>query len=259
MGLRSLRVPQTIETCATRLTRDRYTLDYAYLRAPDAQPLDEPGQDFLHVVEDGVRIVFALCDGVSQSFFGDVGARILGDALVEWLWEPAGIETWLEPRLRDLRCAAAEHVGTIALPAGLSPLVEGVLEGKRAQGTESMFVAGSIDLDGDALTLAWMGDSRLRLWDADGRESTVVTSNGQVDSTQRWSSRRGPVGQPRIVTTTLEDIGRLVAYSDGLAELDHGPIAFASTDQLDTAVTRCGLASGDDACILIVDLLHDGV
>jgi hypothetical protein len=252
-------LPQTHDTTATLVEHERYRLRYAYVRAPDTRTADETGQDYLEVREDGRRIAFALCDGVSQSFFGDVAARILGSALCDWLWSPAGLGEWLDARLCDLTRPAAERVDAVSLPAGLSPLVTSVLEDKRTLGSESMFVAGAVDFDRDALTLSWMGDSRLRVWDASGRELTKRLGNAQLDGTERWSTSRGPVGRPHVICAALANVGRVAAYSDGLAHLDAAALDFESLHQLDSAASRGALASGDDASLLIVDVLPHGV
>jgi hypothetical protein len=242
----TIRVPQTAETAAVFECLGRFTLRYAYLRAPDAQASDEPGQDFLQVVHDGQRLAFALCDGVSQSFFGELAACILGEALTDWFWEPDDIERWLAARLHELSASASKRISAIDLPRDLSPLVSGVLEGKRVLGSESMFTAGGVHLVSSTITLSWMGDSRLRVWDNRQRERTHrLLGRAPLDTTQRWSSARGPVGEPRVVTVDSSNIRRIVAYSDGLAKLDSTPIVFESSDQLQRAVASGASASGD--------------
>lgn len=252
-------LPQAHDTPGVEVERERYRLRYAYVRAPDARDADEPGQDYLQIVADGRHIAFALCDGVSQSFFGDIAARLLGNALANWFCTPAGVEGWLESRLSQLTRPAAERVSAVTLPTGLSPLVTSVLEHKRALGSESMFVAGSVDFDRNTLTLGWMGDSRLRVWDAVGRELTQDLGNAQLDGSERWSTSRGSVGRPHLACTALSNVLRVAAYSDGLAHLDALSLELTSLEQLDHAAWHGAAASGDDATILILDLLPDGL
>jgi hypothetical protein len=104
-----------------------------------------------------------------------------------------------------------------------------------------------------------MGDSRLRVWDRRGNEVTSSHGNVLLDGTERWSTARGPVGHPHVARSGLADVRRVAAYSDGLALLDSSLLEFASLDQLDTAAMEGAAASGDDASILIVDLLPNGV
>jgi hypothetical protein len=210
---------------------------YLYARAADSQTADEPGQDYLSYQHDSAKFVFALCDGVGQSFFGDLAARLLGDRLVEWLWDevPTGLDErevhlGLSQALVQLIGIATQQVQAHRMPDNLPPLVEDVLNEKRTHGSESTFVCGRIDLpggDGDRgrVLLAWMGDSRLRLWDGSGERTTVF---GRTFRTaERWSTRRGPVrGEPHVFVTPLHardgqlHVSRLMAYSDGLSVLD---------------------------------------
>src|SRR5262245_60073141 len=65
-------------------------LTYLYDRSRDSKKNNAPGQDFIAFCCDesrGSRLVFAVCDGVSQSFYGDLAARFLGEQLVHWLSE----------------------------------------------------------------------------------------------------------------------------------------------------------------------------
>lgn len=213
-----------------------FTYRYAYARSADTAAAGEPGQDYLALRHDDRTFVFALCDGVSQSFYGNLAARLLGDALVDWLWDelpPSGddaaIGAALNARLLALITPATELVQQYVLPADLAPMLRDVLAQKRALGSDSTFVCGRVDLPGPdlpqgRLILAWMGDSRLRLWGPEGECSAVLGDH--FDAAQRWSSRRGPVnGQPNLYVSPLVQNGKpvilsLVVYSDGLSCLD---------------------------------------
>ena len=207
----------------------------AYARSADSRASGDAGQDYLAVREGKRKIVFALCDGVSQSFYGDLAARYLGDALVAWLDEqlpamtaPETIRKALTAYLRGLTGPATEEVQNRPLPSSIPQMLREVLEEKRALGSESTFVCGCIDLPGDGfptgrIVLAWMGDSRLRLWmDGDAHPASL---GGVFETAQRWSSRRGLVGGTlNVYVTPLQAAGkrvsRLMAYSDGLAAID---------------------------------------
>src|SRR6266508_1024083 len=96
---------------------------HAYSRSADSRASGDTGQDYLTFhVYDG-RFVFALCDGVSQSFYGDLAARLLGDMLVNWLAaDPACASTSeafaleLADRLRGLTVDATGLVYDQPLP-----------------------------------------------------------------------------------------------------------------------------------------------
>jgi hypothetical protein len=252
---RSLQLPQSHETPATQVCRDRLSYWYAFERAPDAQAAGESSQDYVELIEDEQRLVFVLCDGVSQSFFGDVAAELLGKAVACWLWnEREAVESpaWLEQRLSKLCASASERVAQIELPVDLSPLVASVLERKRAGGSESMFVAAALDWRRGTFALACLGDSRLRVWDRAAERTRALGIEPQCAG--RWSTRRGPIGQVRVAAGALGDLTRIVAYSDGLACLDTSECRFDTPQRLDEEVRKGALLSGDDASYFAVDL-----
>ncbi len=225
MTAETVRIDQARETPVTARQRACFGYRYAYARSADSRASDDPGQDYLVLREDGVRLAFALCDGVGQSFYGDLAARLLGDALVDYLWEkhPANPEVFREGLaafLDGLVEMASAQVAAHPLPEDLPPMVRQVLEEKRALGSESTFIAGLLDTEAGLLHLAWMGDSRLRLWGAAGEFTARL---GDAFHTQeRWSSRRGRVGELHTFSLPLAELRYLIAYSDGLARLDRG-------------------------------------
>ena len=218
-----VRVSQEQDTPVIAEQRRVYGYRYAYNRSADSQAHHDKGQDYLTFHENGKRLVFALCDGVSQSFYGDLAAYLLGDALVYWLWKrtPAKPETLqkdLEEFLDSLVEPASKQVETYPIPSDLAPMIYQVLEQKRAVGSESTFVAGLFDFAAGQLFLAWMGDSRLRLW---GKDGEITGRLGDAFHTQeRWSTRRGRIGDLHTLSMPLGELRYLIAYSDGLAKLD---------------------------------------
>lgn len=213
-----------------------YSYRYAYARSADSRAADETGQDYLTLSEGATWFAFALCDGVSQSFFGDVAARILGDSLLRWLEgvpaaaDEARLGELLDDYLGRLTEGATRWVQEYPLPEGISPMLREVLEQKRGLGSEATFVCGRIDLPGSTLPqgrllLAWMGDSRLRFWGPGAERSAEL--GGDFHTEQRWSTARGPVnGRPHVWAGPLTGgdgepgVARLLAYSDGLSLLD---------------------------------------
>src|SRR5204863_8715190 len=83
----TLQVAQDRETPVRVERYAAFSWRYAYARSSDTRRVSDPGQDYLTFCYDDSAFAFALCDGVSQSFFGDLAARFLGDALINWLWE----------------------------------------------------------------------------------------------------------------------------------------------------------------------------
>ena len=236
---RDLRIPQDCETPVQFVRERAFAFRYAYARSADTIEANDVGQDYLAMRYNEQIFVFALCDGVSQSFYGNIAARLLGEALIDWFWEhiptnhdEATMSAALNAHLLSLTEPITRVVNQFALPRGLAPMLRDVLEEKRASGSDSTFVCGriefpNVDQPQGRIILAWMGDSRLRLWSADGECSAML--GDRFDTAQRWSSRRGPVnGQPNLYLGPLfqDDlpiIHSLVVYSDGLSLLDGKP------------------------------------
>ena len=69
---------QSSETAVQTAQRDVFAYRCAYRRSADTRTTDDLGQDYLTFYERENTFAFALCDGVSQSFYGGLAARMLG-------------------------------------------------------------------------------------------------------------------------------------------------------------------------------------
>jgi len=233
MSSKTLHIAQHSETPVTAVRRSALSYRYAYARAAETREAGDTGQDYLTIIDGETSLIFALCDGVSQSFFGDLAARFLGDSLAQWLREDVDdiasadkLQQNLTAYLASLTTDATRAVETLALPENIPAIFRDVLEEKRAIGSQSTFVCGRIDLP-DArfasgrLLLAWLGDSKLRLWRDDGVE---VELGDTFRTEERWSTSRGVLGSVHVLASRLQRDGvaieRLMAYSDGLLALD---------------------------------------
>jgi hypothetical protein len=234
-----VRIPNDRELPLQETTAGPFTWRHAYARASERRANNRVGQDYLTFQQSEGRFAFALCDGVGQSYFGELAARLLGDALLAWLWAvPPGaasaddLGTELAAWLADLTEEGTAAVAAHEHQPGLAPLVASVLERKRAAGSATTLAGGRIDLTGDGrmgVTLVALGDSRLRLW-VDGAEIAVHPAEARVG--HGWSTRRGIVGgQPSIslVNSRVQAV-RVLAYSDGLVALDPVGEQIASAD-----------------------------
>src|SRR5512138_1232221 len=81
-------IPQGAESPVRHAEAGPFAYRYAYYRSTETRAAGDPGQDYLTFLQTGQSFVFALCDGVSQSFFGELAARALGNSLVQWLRNP---------------------------------------------------------------------------------------------------------------------------------------------------------------------------
>jgi hypothetical protein len=256
----SLPLSQEQETQTQYVARTRFVYRYAYARSADSRTANESGQDYLLIREDAQRLVFALCDGVSQSFMGDIAARLLGNALVDWLWKHPDLrdvtllQQELDQFLYALTDSASEQVMAFRLPEDLSPLVRDVLEQKRALGSESTFVAGQLNIVAEQWTLVWMGDSRIRLWSTEGAEHTACLGD-TFHTGERWSSSRGPVGQVHAFTDPIQNITNIAVYSDGFSLLDQYANLKFKSNKLDELIGLAGDApTSDDITFLEIKL-----
>lgn len=211
-----------------------YRLRYAYFRSLDCQWQNTRGQDYLELRCEESQVAVAVADGVGQSFYGDLAARLIGARLLAWLWELASIPMWvpsaLEESLLSLLALATKdgtrQVQNQLLPSGVPALHLEVLEKKRRLGSEAMLAGALVQMRCAAypygrLLLAWLGDTRVQLAapDASDLSAELATDwNGR----RRWSTRRGVVGgTPGILVTDLRGIGRVAVHTDGLGPVAH--------------------------------------
>ena len=231
-----LQVAQDRETPVQAKRHAAFSWRYAYARSADTRKVGDPGQDYLTFRYNDQAFTFVLCDGVSQSFFGDLAARFLGDNLMGWLWDnlppsedELGIRTAFAANLRTLAAQSEDLVKNHPLPEGIPQMLREVLEQKRVIGSETTFACGRVDLPGDdypqgRVILAWMGDSRLRLWGPNGERTAELGKTFITE--QRWSTYHGPVkGEPNLLVAPIlnggqHQIVQLMAYSDGLSSVD---------------------------------------
>jgi hypothetical protein len=259
----ALCVPQDRETPPRWQQGAGFRWRYAYARAAETQAMNEVGQDCIVVEPRQDGLIFALTDGVSQSFYGDLAAAALSRALVKWLattslpLDPPSVSASLAGLLQRLRADVSEEVQNFPLPKELPAMLQEVLEKKRSMGSESMYVCGrlwcpSAQHPQGHLLLSWLGDMRCRLW----RGAFEEPVPGEFRTEHRWSSVRGVVSAvPQFVSSDLRDrVTRVMVYSDGLASLD--PLAEPPDDQaLLSAIEEAGRSpTSDDISFLDVVL-----
>ncbi|MDP4097424.1 protein phosphatase 2C domain-containing protein [Paenibacillus sp. P96] len=215
---------QTSEQPLSRF-ESRFHCRYGYGRSSDSAHAGESGQDFAAFRIEGPVCTFVLCDGVGMSYRGEFAARYLGQSLLDWLNDDAELNpARLKERLQQWAVSAADTLEKEPIPS-MSALLRNVLEEKRRQGSQTMYICGRIELPSRGrkgkMMLAWQGDSRIRLWK--GAEEAQGIFEDTFRTSERWSTTRGPVGgQPHWYESRLTggDPMRLQLYTDGLADLD---------------------------------------
>ncbi len=259
-------LPQDRETNLSPFDGLPFSSRYAYLRSQDTRNYDDCGQDYLIFASNVKKIAFSLCDGVSQSFYGDLAARFLGENLLFWLWdlEPVAVDRAtigraLSTYLDYIKTQADQQVKNYPLPDGIPPMLKEVLEQKRSIGSETTFVAGRIEmpapgLPGGRALFAWMGDSFLRTWLGERETSAALFHSN--DTKQRWSTAKGLVNGPlnhfcgSLVEGGHYIFDHLVAYSDGLSTFNDVKKPLPDPVLREAIVTASALPTSDDISYL---------
>ena len=254
--IRTVSLPQDQETPLQALEGRPFTGHYGSTRAPGRRGASLA---YLALRQSERTVAFALCDGVATSFLGHLAARLLGDCLLDWLWnelppgaQSEGLSIALADRLKAWAAPASEVVARYPLPAELPAPERDALEALRLRGSECTFVCGRIDLAGEGwpqgrIALAWMGEERLRLWGREGERSADLPGGPALG--QRWSTRGGPVGgEPVAYVGPLQGgedpLVGLLACSPGLSALD------ACAGSPSAQELAAALATGVDAALL---------
>lgn len=223
--MKIIKLPQACETSTHTDYFQRYAVRYAYARSGDSRKKQAQGQDYLTYAMTNDQLVFVLCDGVSQSYFGDIAARLLGDYLLPWLLEndvfsltEDEINEKLTDFLKQLTEIGIKTITDHKVNENIPPMVRQVLESKKQTGSETTFIAGLVDFRYGKSFFAWMGDSRLRLWGQAGEIQHLF--DNQFNTMERWSTSKGLVGHLHTAIFELAYVNMLSVYSDGLSYLD---------------------------------------
>jgi hypothetical protein len=264
--MKLVKLPQDRETDLSPFDGPGFSTRYAYLRSQDTRNYNDTGQDYLVFASNREKIAFCLCDGVSQSFYGDLAARFLGDNLLFWLWdlEPLAMEAAIIARaltthLDYIKTQADQEVKSLPLPDNIPPMLREVLEQKRSIGSETTFVSGRLEMPSPALPggrafFSWMGDSYLRAWLHDRETSAALFHT--FNTKQRWSTAKGLVNGPlNYYCGTLVEGGEpvfdhLIAYSDGLSTFNDVKQPLSDLALRETMVTAATLPTSDDISYL---------
>lgn len=254
-----IRLSQQGETPLNSLATPFGAIRYLYSRSADSVAQETSGQDYLAFRYDDQRVTFALCDGVGQSFMGEVAAHYLGDRLVDWLWryegpsDPVTFAAAVQMHVNHLQSEADTLLSQEPLPNDLPDLTREALEAQRDYGSEAMFVAGRADLtpNRDRVLLCWLGDSTLKVLDEHGE---VINIGPSGTTAERWSTKQGVKGRVHGWRGTSRQVTRLVAHSDGI-DTTTVMRSLGTHGLLQQAVDRLkGQPPSDDVSLLDVNL-----
>ena len=265
-----IKIPRTEDTFTQEIPCGKFTVRYAYARSAESRLEDEPGQDYLTFNQSNKSFCFVVCDGVSQSFFGDLAAQVLGDGLIQWLIAQNSnigkkqLTPSLHSHLVALTGPGSQIVESHQIDKDIPAMLESVLEEKRTLGSESMFFCGRIDLPGKEfprgrVLFSWMGDGRIRTWN---RKKELTKNLGLEQETgKRWSTKKGLVGgDPGFFLGALASPTRkylyqhILAYTDGFVLLDKEkpPVSNKKYDQL--IEQSLALPENDDLTMIEVSI-----
>ncbi len=261
-------VSQFEDAYVTMIPFDHYTVRYGYARSSDSRRSNTKSQDYLAFRADATQVAFVVCDGVGQSFFGDIAARIVGENLVDWLWSAWRLDnannqldrieaqSHFQKEVSDFLLTLVEpaknKIKNHPLKPGLHAITIDALEGMRLEGSETTVVCGfirlpNLDLPTGSVFLAWGGNSKVWLYDEQGLR-TDHTQEANFDNKHHWSSERGLSAASPLQTWagSFHAIGRVCAYTDGLDKVADRLQRPLSLDALQTLVKEESEFEGSD-------------
>lgn len=219
----------SIQDSDTQFARE-YTphgaVGFAFNRSHDSFVHKTDGQDYFVFSDSNDKFSFVLCDGVGQSYCGQLAAKFLGDWLFQWL-EDLNIEAihnsdiaiQLTNELNNLSAEAQQMVSDHKLPESLPELLLIALNEQKNYGSEAVFVVGRIDFKSKCspplLSLFWLGDTQFHIFDKKGGEVEIP---GKWVNAERWSTKNGIRGTDHVNhwSYRLRKEKMLVAHSDGI-------------------------------------------
>lgn len=243
------------------MVKGRFHVRFAYTRAKGSQKPDGTGEDFLITRVEERRTTFALCDGVSQSFMGNEAARLVGEDLIAWLWERCDENQHLTLRetmlvasltahLNRLTEYATQQVQKISLPNELPKMVKEVLEDRRKlNGSQTNFVCGFVEarsarFPNGLVGLLWLGNAKLRVWK--NKNDVTPLLEATWNDEEAWSSRHGVIGNIHCFIGNLNDIDKVMAYSDGMDDVESLLRPGITDEELEKSISQLQKQDSDD-------------
>lgn len=223
----NITLDQLTETRLLEFPKGHFLIRCAYSRSAECQQADHEGQDYLVFRADPRKFVFALCDGVSGSFFGDLAAKRVGDKLINWLWALPSIDppevnsdyvNNLEVFLNGIAPQIQKEVDLLDIKWVDPPALIPILDKKRINGSQTTMVCGvfyapSQTLPKGRARFFWLGNSRLHIWSKGTDQSQLL--NALWTDKNRWYSTKGVEGKIQSFVGDLSSIDSFVAHSDG--------------------------------------------
>jgi hypothetical protein len=268
---------QSREIRLTQIIRGPFACRYASYRKYEDAKLNLRSEDYIISSLDPDRAIFSLCDGVGSSFFGDIGSQILGEVLLSWFSNLNDVNREVKSPLSNLANQLAEKLreeldANINLATSIlvsndlikasDPLLKIAQQSQLEQyGSQSNFVAGIIwpqspKHPNGLVLLFWLGNARIRIFNGDKELTTLIGWGKNPDQHKEvWSSKEGVIGKIYSYSTDLTKITSIVAYSDGLEEVEEKIHPGIGAAQLETLVKEAQSRKDDDVSFLEIQFL----
>jgi hypothetical protein len=274
---------QSKEISLTEFVRGPFMLRFISYRKSEDAKLNLRSEDYIVSELNPDKAVFALCDGVGSSFYGNIGSQILGEALLDWLGRVSppnssmlgkseNANQWLATLSRDLKTELNQKTKLatdIIQKIDISSTDELMRLAEKTQrddfGTQSNFACGvmwpqSSALPNGLIVLLWLGNARLRIYNKD-RDITPLLGWGKDPNQLRevWSSKEGVIGNIYSHITDLSKVTTVIAYSDGLENVEDKIHPKLNGVQLESLVKQSQEIKDDDVTFLELSLREEDV
>lgn len=223
----TIETDQAIEIPLSQYTRNGIHIRYTCQRKRESVQNSRRSEDYLAFDAEPSHVSFALCDGVSSSFFGNLASQILAEYLVTWLSSEVKPDKTVDVLVQQLNTDlnnntnfAQSLVEAKKTPWDDHDIYRKAIQEKRKRGTESNFVCGYMQSASPSypkgrVLLFWLGDAKLRVYQDYRNVSNDFQIKSGVDG-EYWSSARGVLGPIYHCEADLNQIDTVIAHSDGL-------------------------------------------
>jgi hypothetical protein len=274
---------QSREISLTEISRGPFVLRFASYRKSEDAKLNLRSEDYIVSELTPDSAMFGLCDGVGSSFYGDIGSQILGETILNWLKRvplPKNLileknndsSKWLETLTNDLQTELNSKINlatNIIQKKEITSKDELIRLAENTQrddfGTQSNFACGilwprSPSLPNGLIILFWLGNARLRIFN---KNKDLTNYLGWGDNPNQlkevWSSKEGVVGSVYSYLTDFSKITTVMAYSDGLENVEENIHPNLNGTQFEAIVNQAQLIKDDDVSYLELSAIQGEV
>jgi len=265
---------QSREIPLTVLVRGPFILRFASYRKNEDANLNLRSEDFIVSDITTEKALFGLCDGVGSSFYGNIGSQILGEILIAWLGKVPlpnnailsrneSLQKWIDTLAKNLLTelnSKTKLATGIINKKDLSDKDELIRIAETTQrddfGTQSNFACGilwprSPTLPNGLVILFWLGNARLRLFNQNTDLTRLLGWGKDPDQLREvWSSKDGVLGRIYSYVTDLSKITTVIAYSDGLENVEDQIRPNLNASELEKLIFQSQGVKDDDATFL---------